>query len=139
MSDLEFMTCSAQELELQAAEREKRLAFWPRWMRTRWGQWFARNWAPTGHLWRAEVRLAQTRELDAAQYAAANKLARVVHDWAESDFSEPSPALRERLIGAWCVWRTQHERVCEHVGCSPEGSAEWIKRWTLPVSEERRH
>ena len=127
MSDLEFMTPSAQSMELQRCDDSRQLPFWPRWMRTRWGAWLARHWKPAAYLWRAEVEIAQHREDEAREMQAALRGMVVLHVWAEDNFPEPmDPELRTQLIGAWCKWRTYHERKCERAGCAPVGSLAWL-------------
>ncbi len=128
-NELGFMTPSAQTIELQRADNEKRLPFWPVWMRTGWGAWLARHWKPAAHLWRAEVELAQHRESEAREAAAAAEAMIALHIWAEADFAQPmSSAVRNELMQAWCNWRNYHERKCERAGCEPIGSPSWLAR-----------
>ncbi len=123
-----FLTPSAQVRELRRADQKRQIPFWPRWMRTRWGAWFARNWRPAAALWRAEVELAAIREDEAREAAAAAQAMIPLQVWAEADFPElMDTATRELLIGAWCKWRTYHERKCERAGCAPIGSSGWIE------------
>lgn len=129
MSDLPFMTPSSQSCALERADALRQLPFWPSWMRTRWGAWFARHWRPAAVLWRAEVKLAELREVEAREAQAALRAMTVLHVWAEGDFPPLNPALRQQMIGAWCKWRNYHERKCELVGVKPVGSAEWIATW----------
>lgn len=123
-----FMTPSAQSLELRRADAASRIPFWPHWMSTRWGAWLARHWRPASALWVAEVELAQHREDEAREAQAGVDAMIALQVWAEDDFPDPmGPVVREKLIGAWCKWRTYHERKCERVGCAPVGSARWIE------------
>lgn len=124
----QFMTPSAQRLELRRADIANEAPFWPSWMRTRWGAWLARRWHPAAELWKTHVAIAQHRELEAREAAAASDAMVALQVWAEADFATPmSPVVRESLIGAWCRWRTHHERKCASAGCSPLGSARWVK------------
>lgn len=140
MSDLPFMMPSTQFLALREADAAHTIPFWPRWMRTRWGQWLARHWAPARALWLAEVELAQHREDEAREAQAAAEAMINLQHWAERDFPNPmAPATRELLIGAWCKWRTYHERKCDRAQCAPLGSLSWIARQKLHVERINRN
>ncbi len=134
---LPYMTPAAQRSAIDASDRERHAPFWPGWMTSRLGQWLARRaWLPFGRLWRFEVKLAELRELDAREMHAACTAMHALQRWAESDFAQPlSPALREQFMGAWCNWRTWHERKAETLGLEPLGSAEWNARQRRPMSE----
>ena len=127
--DLPFMTPSEQAQALRRADEQRRLPFWPRWMWSKWGAWLARHWKPAARLWRAEVLLAEHREIEAREAAAAGDAMIALQLWAEAEFPQPmTDALREEFIRAWCKWRTYHDRKCESAGCAPLGSAAWISQ-----------
>lgn len=134
---LPFMLPAELRREVAEAERGGGAPFWPGWMRTRWGQWLARKrWLPFGRLWWFEVKLAQLRELDAREMAAACEALEVLQLWAETEFRELDPTLRELMLGKWCKWRTWHERKAEFLGVTPCGSSEWVAKQQRPPGVE---
>jgi hypothetical protein len=80
----------------------------PWWMRSRVGQWLARNFPGGRRLWQNEMDAALERVAEFDQIFARDELLHKLNLWAATNFDEQH---RVEIIGGWCQWRNTAERL----------------------------